>query len=81
MAVDPCTYPPGRLRRRGGAQDVHRPGPVHPVRGPPGGTSFPQLLNTGPEVGLRWLPLCAGCTDAYLAHLSAITDRVHGIRR
>ena len=38
--------------------------------------SFPLLLDTGPE--LRWLPLCGACTDAHLAHLSAIVDRMYG---
>lgn len=45
------------------------------------GVSFPLLLDTGPESGLRWLPLCAKCTDAHLAHLSAIVDRMYGPSR
>lgn len=44
-------------------------------------TSFPKLLDTGPETGLRWLPLCARCTDAHLAHLSALVDRMYGPSR
>lgn len=77
--LDPCTHRPADYNVEEHRRMFDDPAPC--ARCAATGTSFPQLLDTGPETGLRWLPLCAACTDAHLAHLSAIVDRMYGPSR
>lgn len=76
--LDPCTHRPADYNAEEHRRMFDDPAPC--ARCAATGTSFPQLLDTG-ETGLRWLPLCAACTDAHLAHLSAIVNRMYGPSR
>lgn len=77
--LEECTHRPAEYNTEERRRMHEDPAPC--ARCAEGGTSFPQLLDTGPETGLRWLPLCAACTDGHLAHGWSIVDRMYGPSR